>query len=168
MIWTVGAAFVAMEAVSYLAHRFVMHGPGMGLHRSHHRRRSASRFGGGRGGEFEANDLFPVSFAAVTILAMTAGTMLPSLEVLFDVGVGVTLYGAAYALVHDVYIHGRLGRLPEVAPLEWLRSSHEIHHLFGGEPYGMLFPVVPQRLRDRAATLTLRHVGTDTRVENTS
>ena len=37
------AAFVAMEAVSYLAHRFVMHGPGMGLHRSHHRRVRASR-----------------------------------------------------------------------------------------------------------------------------
>ena len=147
MIWTVVTAFVAMEGVSYLAHRFVMHGPGMGLHRSHHRR-SPSRF--------EANDVFPVGFAAVTILAMTAGTTLPSLDVLFDVGIGVTLYGAAYAFVHDVYIHGRLGRLPEVAPLEWLRSSHEIHHLFGGEPYGMLFPVVPSRLRARAAASARR------------
>ena len=148
MIWTIVAAFVAMEAVSYLAHRFVMHGPGMGLHRSHHRRSSPSRF--------EANDVFPVGFAAVTILAMTAGTTLPSLDVLFDVGVGVTAYGAAYAFVHDVYIHGRLGRLPQVAPLEWLKSSHEIHHLFGGEPYGMLFPVVPQDLRARAATSVRR------------
>ena len=147
MIWTVVTAFVAMEGVSYLAHRFVMHGPGMGLHRSHHRR-SPSRF--------EANDVFPVGFAAVTILAMTAGTTLPSLDVLFDVGIGVTLYGAAYAFVHDVYIHGRLGRLPEVAPLEWLKSSHEIHHLFGGEPYGMLFPVVPSRLRARAAASARR------------
>ena len=162
MIWIVAAAFVAMEAVSYLAHRFVMHGPGMGLHRSHHRRSGATS-------RFEANDLFPVSFAAVTILAMTAGTTLPSLDVLFDVGVGVTLYGAAYAFVHDVYIHGRLGSwVPQVAPLEWLRSSHEIHHLFGGEPYGMLLPVVPPRLRERAATVTLRQVGTDTLVENTS
>ena len=153
-------SFVAMEAVSYLAHRFVMHGPGMGLHRSHHRR-SESRF--------EANDLFPVSFAAVTILAMTAGVTLPSLDVLFDVGIGVTLYGAAYAFVHDVYIHRRLGSwVPRLAVLEWLKSSHEIHHLFGGEPYGMLFPVVPQRLRERAATLTLRHVGTDARFEKTS
>ena len=159
-VWTVAAAFVAMEAVSYLAHRFVMHGPGMGLHRSHHRR-SMSRF--------EANDVFPVGFAAVTILAMTAGTTLPSLDVLFDVGVGVTLYGAAYAFVHDVYIHERLGSwVPRVAVLEWLRSSHEIHHLFGGEPYGMLLPIVPQALRDRAATLSLRHVGTDARLEKTS
>ena len=66
--WIVVAAFFAMEAVSYLAHRFVMHGPGMGLHRSHHRPTP---------GRFEANDAFPVLFAAVTILAMTAGTTLP-------------------------------------------------------------------------------------------
>ncbi len=141
-------AFVAMEAVSYLAHRFVMHGPGMGLHRSHHRPRHD---------RFEANDLFPVSFAAVTILAMAAGTTLPSLDVLFWVGVGVTLYGAAYAFVHDVYIHERLGSwVPRVAVLEWLRSSHEIHHLFGGEPYGMLFPVVPSRLREQAISRSYR------------
>ena len=153
-------AFVAMEAVSYLAHRFVMHGPGMGLHRSHHVR---------SGSTFEANDLFPVTFAAVTILAMTAGVTLPSLDVLFTVGVGVTMYGAAYAFVHDVYIHGRLGAwMPRLAVLEWLRSSHEIHHLFGGEPYGMLLPIVPQRLRERAATLSLRQVGTEARFEKTS
>lgn len=144
MTWIVVAAFVAMEGVSYLAHRFVMHGPGMGLHRSHHRR-------SGAGSRFEANDAFPMMFAAVTILAMTAGVTLPSLDVLFTVGVGVTLYGASYAFVHDVYIHRRLGSwVPEVGALEWLKSSHEIHHLFGGEPYGMLFPVVPRRLRVRA------------------
>jgi beta-carotene 3-hydroxylase len=134
-------AFVAMEAVSYLAHRFVMHGFGMGWHRSHHVR-TASRF--------EKNDLFPVVFAAVTILAMTAGTTLPSLHALYVVGIGVTLYGAAYAFVHDVYIHGRLGRLPQMALFEHLKASHRIHHLFGGEPYGMLLPIVPKSLRAKA------------------
>lgn len=135
-------AFVAMEAVSYLAHRFVMHGVGMGWHRSHHVRTA---------GRFERNDLFPVVFAATTILAMTAGVTLPSLHLLYVVGIGVTLYGAAYGFVHDVYIHGRLGRLPQIAPLEWLKSSHRIHHLFGGEPYGMLLPIVPKALRERAS-----------------
>ena len=138
-------AFVAMEAVSYLAHRFVMHGFGMGWHRSHHRR-SESRF--------EKNDLFPVTFAAITILAMTAGVTFPSLEPLYTVGIGVTLYGMAYLFVHDVYIHARLGRLPMLAPFEWLKESHRIHHLFGGEPYGMLLPIVPKALRRRADALT--------------
>ena len=138
-------AFVAMEAVSYLAHRFVMHGFGMGWHRSHHRR-SPTRF--------EKNDLFPVFFAGGTILAMTAGTTLPSLELLYTVGIGVTIYGAAYGFVHDVYIHARLGRLPEIGVFEWLKESHRIHHLFGGEPYGMLFPVVPAELAERATRTT--------------
>ncbi len=116
----------------------------MGLHRSHHRR-TASRF--------EANDLFPVTFAGTTILAMAAGVSLPSLHLLYVVGVGVTAYGAAYAFVHDIYIHARLGRLPQMALFEWLKESHRIHHLFGGEPYGMLLPVVPGRLRQRAAAM---------------
>lgn len=137
-------SFVAMEAVSYLAHRFVMHGFGMGWHRSHHRRTES---------RFDKNDLFPVTFAAITILAMTAGVTLPSLELLYTVGIGVTVYGMAYLFVHDVYIHARLGRLPTMAPLEWLKESHRIHHLFGGEPYGMLLPIVPKALRRRAQSL---------------
>jgi beta-carotene 3-hydroxylase len=157
-------AFVAMEAVSYLAHRFVMHGFGMGWHRSHHAGGAAVMQRTG----FEANDLFPVTFAAVTILTMTAGVTLPSFHPLFEVGIGVTAYGAAYAFVHDVYVHGRLGRLPRLPGLEWLKDAHELHHRFGGEPYGMLFPVVPRGLRERAATATLRHVGTEARVEKTS
>jgi beta-carotene 3-hydroxylase len=134
-------AFLAMEAVSYLAHRFVMHGPGMGWHRSHHSRQ-ASRW--------EKNDLFPVTFAAITVLAMAAGTSFPSLRGVYVAGVGVTLYGLAYLFVHDVYIHGRLGRLPELPVLEHLKDAHRIHHLFGGEPYGMLFPIVPKPLKARA------------------
>jgi beta-carotene 3-hydroxylase len=143
----VTVAFVLMEGFTYLAHRFVMHGVGRALHRSHHAFARNTAL-------FEANDLFPVSFAAFTILAMTAGVTLPSLHVLLTVGIGVTLYGASYAFVHDVYIHGRLGRLPRIALLEYLKSSHRIHHLYGAEPYGMLLPVVPRTLRARAATET--------------
>ena len=59
-----------------------------------------------------------------------------------------------YALVHDVYIHGRLplfgGR--RVGLLDRLADAHRIHHLYGGESYGMLLPLVPRELRARAAT----------------
>lgn len=144
-------AFLAMEAVSYLAHRYVMHGPGMGWHRSHHAVRNESRW--------EKNDLFPVVFAALTVLAMAAGTSFPSMRGVFVAGVGVTLYGAAYLFVHDVYIHGRLGRLPRIGLFERLKDAHRIHHLFGGEPYGMLFPIVPRPLRARARSSTLDPFG---------
>ena len=135
-------AFALMEPVAYLAHRFVMHGFGMGWHRSHHRVRT---------GPFERNDLYPVTMAGLTVLAMAAGSSLGSLGVLLPVGAGVTAYGAAYLFVHDVYIHRRLpGVRFTWGPLERLREAHRIHHLWSGEPYGFLFPVVPAELRSRA------------------
>ena len=135
-------AFCLMEGVTYLAHRFVMHGAGIVWHRSHHQARV---------GTFEANDLYPVVFAAVTILGMAAGASLPSLHFLLVVGIGVTAYGLSYLFVHDVYIHARLGQLPRVELLERLKRNHAIHHLYGGEPFGMLLPIVPKGLRQRAA-----------------
>lgn len=152
-------AFAAMEPLAYAAHRWVMHGAGWVLHRSHHRPRR-------RG--WEANDSFPVIFAALTMAAMAAAAGVRSLHLVLAAGIGVTAYGAAYAFVHDVYIHARLGRLPEWRPLEWLRVAHGLHHRYGGEPYGMLCPIVPGRLRERAATPTLVSVGMRTRAENTS
>jgi beta-carotene 3-hydroxylase len=157
-----------MEPLTYAAHRWVMHGAGWVLHRSHHRLRQE--------GVFEANDWYPVGFAAVTIMAMAAGTLAPSVHVLVPVGVGVTAYGAAYAFVHDVYIHGRFARIPTFQPLERLRAAHALHHRFGGEPYGMLCPIVPRALRERAkageesrpATASLRQVGTRARALKTS
>lgn len=139
------AAFCTMEPVTYLAHRFVMHGIGWTLHRSHH---------AAAAGRFEANDAFPLIFGSCTVVAMALGFNDASLRFLVAVTAGITLYGAAYGFVHDVYIHGRLGRRPRltrIPVLERLRRAHGLHHRFGGEPYGMLLPVVPRALRARAA-----------------
>ncbi|MFT7503640.1 MAG: beta-carotene 3-hydroxylase, partial [Gammaproteobacteria bacterium] len=57
-------AFIAMEPVTAATHRWVMHGIGEFLHRSHHRP---------RGSTFEANDWYPVMFAAVVNLGFFAG-----------------------------------------------------------------------------------------------
>ncbi len=139
------AAFFAMEAVSYLTHRFVMHGFGFGVHKSHH----VNRQGG-----FELNDLYPMMFSTVAIMGFTAGTFLPSLRPLILVATGVTAYGVAYLFVHEIYIHRRLWPVgKQYRPLEWMKASHRIHHLYGGEPYGMLLPLVPKELRGRAASV---------------
>jgi beta-carotene 3-hydroxylase len=137
-------SFVLMEPVTYAAHRWVMHGFGERLHRSHHRPPT---------GGWEANDLYPVVFASVVLVGLYLGFNVPGLGGLVAVGVGVTAYGAAYALVHDVYIHGRLPlfRGRRFAVLDRLADAHRIHHLYNGEPYGMLFPIVPAELRERAA-----------------
>jgi len=141
------AAFAAMEPVAYAAHRWVMHGPGRALHDSHHRPGLDGREG------LEANDLYPLMFAAATVTGMAAGAGGGRARKggrpggVLAAGAGVTAYGLAYAFVHDVYIHRRLGSAPAVQLLERLpvferlRRAHACHHRDGGEPYGMLFPV---------------------------
>jgi beta-carotene 3-hydroxylase len=142
-------SFVLMEPITYLTHRFVMHGPAARIHASHHRR--------GRG--WEANDAFPIAFASLAMLATLASYqgLLPGWVV--PAVAGVATYGFAYALVHDLYIHRRLplagrgGRVGGERPrpvLDRLVSAHQLHHRFGGEPYGMLLPIVPPSVWRRA------------------
>ncbi len=136
-------AFAAMEPVTAAAHRWIMHGVGEVLHRSHHRRSS---------GRVEANDWYPVMFAALVNVGFYVGFNVDGLASLVEVGLGITAYGAAYGLVHDVYIHRRIrgGSGPRIEPLERLAEAHRIHHLYNAAPYGMLLPIVPAGLRERA------------------
>lgn len=140
-------AFVVMEPVTAATHRWVMHGVGEFLHRSHHRRSEA---------RFEANDWYPVAFAALVNLGFFAGFNWEGFGSLVPVGVGVTAYGFAYAVVHDVYIHRRFGWFGDrrIAVFERLADAHRIHHLYNAAPYGMLVPVVPAELRAKAARTT--------------
>ena len=135
-------AFVAMEPVSWAVHRYVMHGPGWILHRSHHAPRR---------GHLQANDAFPAAFAAIVGAALVAGFNVERLGWLVPLGTGITAYGAAYALVHDGYIHRRFpvgGR--RSATLDALTRAHQVHHRTAGEPFGMLAPYVPRDDRRRS------------------
>ena len=127
------ASFCAMEGVSYAAHRWLMHGPGMAWHRSHH---LPPR------GRFERNDRFPLCFSALGVALFALGTTVDGLRPLLWVAIGVTAYGAAYLAVHELVIHRRLPvPVPSTRYLRWLRASHADHHRTSGEPYGMLLPL---------------------------
>ncbi len=143
-ILIVVVAFIAMEPLTAATHRWVMHGIGEWFHRSHHRP--------GRKPRWERNDWFPVAFAAIVMVGVWLGFN-TSLTALIPVAIGVTLYGIAYALVHDGYIHRRIDPFGErpIRALERLADAHRIHHLYNAAPYGMLVPVVPAELRARAA-----------------
>jgi beta-carotene 3-hydroxylase len=135
-------ALVVMEPVTTLTHRVVFHRVAMGWHRSHHLPPRAV---------LEANDLFPVVFALVTIAVLSIGVWVGAGTVLVPIGVGVTAYGAAYLVVHDLVIHRRVRWLAVPDGVGWrLRRAHNVHHLFGQAPYGFLAPVVPRALRARA------------------
>jgi beta-carotene 3-hydroxylase len=160
-------SFVLMEPVTALTHRFVMHGVGKALHRSHHRNGAASARNGNprgtnidphRAGTYgahglEANDAFPVVFAALVMVGLAVGFNVDGWSFLVPMGIGITAYGVSYALVHDVYIHRRIA-LPvlghrNVPGLQRLAAAHRVHHERNGAPYGMLAPVIGWRSGSR-------------------
>ena len=132
-------AFIAMEFVSYLAHRFVYHKLLWVFHKSHHTPRT---------GPFERNDVFPLFFASVSIAVIWYAIGDPLRGDLLALAVGVTLYGMVYFFVHDIYVHRRIpGVVFRNTYLRRVKKAHMVHHTYGGEPYGLLlFPVkgVPQ------------------------
>jgi beta-carotene 3-hydroxylase len=85
-------------------------------------------------------------------MAMAAGATVPGLELLLAAGAGITAYGALYLLVHDLYVHDRLGPLPGRGSryIRWVAGAHALHHRTGQEPYGFLFPVVHRRIGETA------------------
>jgi beta-carotene 3-hydroxylase len=170
-----GGAFLAMEPLAALVHRRVMHGRGWGWHRSHHTRPRPGA---------EGNDAYPAVIAGLTFAAMLAGQLVTGLRPLLWIGAGLTAYGLAYLVVHDLLVHQRLGRLPLANSryARWVAAAHALHHADGGAPYGFLVPIVPSEragaapravgllrpINAWAATRTLAVVGTRTRVEKTS
>jgi len=135
-ILIVMAAFCSMEVVAWFTHKFVMHGLLWCLHKDHHKKEST--------GFFEHNDFFFLIFALPGIAGLFVG-MKNDFNSLFWTGLGITIYGAAYFLVHDVFIHQRfrLFRNIDNNYLKAIRRAHKMHrkHIAKeeGECFGMLW-----------------------------
>ena len=91
------AVFFTMEGITWLTHKFVMHGFLWYLHEDHHQPRG--RF-------FEKNDAFFLIFAIPSWLCIMLGLMYQVYWVV-SIGAGIAMYGAAYFIVHDIIIHQR-------------------------------------------------------------
>jgi beta-carotene 3-hydroxylase len=138
------AAFVGMEVVAYLAHKFVMHGPLWSLHRSHHVPHDHA---------LERNDWFGVFFALPSIVLIWVGTNVyaPALWI----GLGMTAYGAAYFIFHDVIVHRRLKvpYKPAGGYLQRITQAHRMHHATrerdGAVSFGFLYAPTLDRLKAR-------------------
>ncbi|HVW99686.1 MAG TPA: sterol desaturase family protein [Candidatus Babeliaceae bacterium] len=113
-----------------------MHGLLWMLHRDHHKKDQY--------GFFERNDFFFLIFATPGIACFVLG-IYGSLDWLFYVGLGITLYGLCYFLVHDVFIHQRIKifRNSDNWYLRAIRRAHKMHHRHlgkeDGECFGMLW-----------------------------
>ena len=120
------STILAMEAVAYAAHRWVMHGPGWFLHASHHRPRS---------GSFELNDVYAVIFAIPSILLLWGGVQLDWGDWAIWVGAGIAAYGAIYFGFHDVIVHQRIAHryVARSAYMKRIVQAHRLHHATTGK-----------------------------------
>jgi beta-carotene 3-hydroxylase len=130
--------FVLMEAVTWCTHKYVMHGFLWLLHDDHHNKDHSKGF-------FERNDAFFIIFAGMAMSFFALGTFDAAFRILVYIGMGITLYGFAYFMVHDVLIHQRLKWFSRTNNFYFraLRKAHKMHHKHlgkeDGECFGMLF-----------------------------
>ena len=113
------AAFLFMEFMAWFSHKYIMHGFLWVLHKDHHIR---------DGRKFEWNDLFAVIYAKPSILLIYLGYS--ELDYRLWIGIGIFLYGFAYFMFHDVYVHQRVKILSRISN-RYLRATvkaHKEHH----------------------------------------
>ena len=129
------ATFVLMEGLTWCLHRFVMHGFLWSLHKDHHQKEP---------GLFEKNDAFFLIFAIPSWLFIMLGVIYHAYWSI-AIGSGLTLYGIAYFIVHDVIIHQRVKWFSRsnnnyVRTIRW---AHKMHHKHldkeNGESFGFLW-----------------------------
>ncbi len=124
--------FFVMEGITWLTHKYVMHGFLWALHKDHHDHSNH--------GPMEKNDYFFVIFALPTIMLMYYGTI-QGFNHWFYIALGIALYGMAYFFVHDIFIHQRLKVLRDTENpyLLAIRRAHKQHHKHTGKEEGECF-----------------------------
>ncbi|MET0393152.1 MAG: beta-carotene hydroxylase [Chitinophagaceae bacterium] len=142
-ILTLLATFLAMEGVTWLTHKYVMHGFLWYLHKDHHQVQP---------GFFEKNDAFFIIFAIPSIALIFFGTY-GNAWWMQAIGFGIMAYGFAYFLVHDVIIHQRFRWFTRsnnryVRAIRWAHKMHHKHlNRHDGESFGMLW--VARKYREK-------------------
>lgn len=130
--------FAAMELAGWAIHKYLMHGPLWAIHKTHHQ--PSKSF-------FELNDLFSLVFGSIAVILIFLG--LDGFDYRFWLGVGISLYGLLYFILHDVWVHRRLkwfGK-PRNILLKGIFKAHQAHHRTNqrddAESFGLFF--VPKK-----------------------
>jgi beta-carotene 3-hydroxylase len=147
-IFIVLGTVIAMEFVAWLAHKYLMHGFLWIWHEDHHKPHFE------KDGFFEKNDLFFLVFAIPSALSYIFGSIYAELNWLFFIGIGISIYGLIYFLIHDVYIHQRFSWFRQLdSPYSRaILRAHGAHHAKtykeDGVSFGLLF-VHPKYFKKR-------------------
>ena len=128
--------FSIMEFMAWFTHKYIMHGLLWSHHKDHHKKDHDSWF--------ERNDAFFIFYALVSIVCFYLWSY-EGVWFTLPIGLGIMAYGAAYFLVHDIFIHQRFRLFTRLDNkyARGLRKAHKIHHKHlgkeEGECFGMLF-----------------------------
>jgi beta-carotene 3-hydroxylase len=127
--------FFLMEGITWLTHKYVMHGFLWYLHEDHHQPSP---------GFFEKNDAFFLIFAIPSWLCIMLGLQ-HGVYWVAAIGFGIAMYGLGYFIVHEVIIHQRFKWFTRSnnSYVRTIRWAHKMHHKNlgkeDGESFGMLF-----------------------------
>jgi beta-carotene 3-hydroxylase len=115
----IALGFAAMEFSGWFIHKYLMHGPLWMIHKTHHQ--PSKSF-------FELNDLFSLLFGSVAIVLILLGVS--EFDFRFWMGMGISLYGFLYFILHDVMVHRRLKWFdrPRNPFLKGIFKAHQAHH----------------------------------------
>ena len=127
------ATIVVMECLSWFIHKYLFHGPLWFMHKSHHQKSHSF---------FEWNDLFALLFAALSLYLMYIDQT--NFGARFFIGVGISVYGIIYFIIHDWFVHRRFKTFKsDNRYLKAVRKAHKIHHKNQGKEksraFGLLF-----------------------------
>ena len=134
---TVFGTFIFMEGVAWFMHKYIMHGFFWNLHEDHHIRDNHDSF-------FERNDTFFIFFSILAMLSFGLWSIY-GWNISLGVGIGITIYGFVYFVIHDLFIHQRIKiwRNTKNPYLRAIRRAHKMHHKHvtkeDGECFGMLW-----------------------------
>lgn len=135
-IFLVLGTFIFMEGFAWFAHKYIMHGPMWNWHESHHVHHKSW---------WETNDLFGIIFGVSATALIVIGSEIETLRWLMYIGFGITLYGIAYFLFHDVIVHRRV-KIKFKTNNRYLQRiirahyvHHKVHEREGAEAFGFLY-----------------------------
>ena len=125
------AVFLVMEGITWLTHKYIMHGLLWSWHKDHHQPGY---------GIFEKNDRFFLVFAIPSSILIFLGSS-NGLSLPFFIGLGIMFYGLAYFFVHDIFIHQRFKFFTRSKNpyFRALRKAHKVHHKHLGKEQGECF-----------------------------
>lgn len=120
-----------MEIASWFIHKYIMHGPLWNIHKTHHEHNHSRP---------ELNDVFSLFFGGTAVVLLVYG-----LEHQYDwitgAGIGISLYGFTYFLLHDLLIHRRIKLINKInnPVLKALAEAHHDHHKTQEKDNGVSF-----------------------------